>query len=575
MRCFKKKLSLLPFLALPFLALSQTLQSYNVLLPVDIPVALSGNFGELRPNHFHSGIDFKTQQVIGKNIRAIESGYVSRAAVRPSGYGMCLYVTHPNGLTSVYAHLSAFSPKIDSVVRAKQHEMKSNNFDYAEFDSLAIPVTRGEIIALSGNSGSSGGPHLHFEIRNTETENAFDPIQFYPQISDKARPRITAIGVYAMDNNSFVAQKRGKQFYAATAKGTSGEYVLTKPIEVWGNIGFSLQGNDLMTGQGNVYGFYRVKLSCNKQVLYERVIDEVSFATTSDLNSLIDYEERIKSKRYFEKAFVDKNNDLAIYTKLHNSGIYSALQVDTVQCQFVVSDFHNNAASLQFKLIQKPLTDSVLQKLPKLTDTSEWFDCKEEFAYSLNDFTFSGSDKTFFTDFTFSASEVTTPAKRTYYSKRYNINTNQAIFKKPAQISVQTNLPDSLRSKALFERAGAAVFTKIDSSGVATASVKFGGTYGIVVDTIAPKITLNLAQGANLQQSKFISFKISDEFSGIGSYNAYINNKWTLLDYDAKTATVYLHFKYADLKPNTMHDLRIEITDVSGNKAIRTGRFYR
>ncbi|MCL2327207.1 MAG: M23 family metallopeptidase [Bacteroidetes bacterium] len=570
-----KKILSLAFFTLPFLTLAQKPASYNVLLPVDIPVALSGNFGELRANHFHSGIDFKTQQVIGKNIRAIEEGYVSRAAVRPSGYGMCLYVTHPNGLTSVYAHLSAFSPRIDSVVRAKQHEMKSNNFDFAEFDSLEMPVARGEIIALSGNSGSSGGPHLHFEIRNTVTENALDPLQFYPQIIDKARPRITAIGVYAMDDNSFVAQKRGKQFYTATAKGTSGEYVLAKPIEVWGNIGFSIQGNDLMTGQSNVYGFYHVKLSCNKQVLYERVMDEVSFATTNDLNSLIDYEERAKSKRYFEKAFVDKNNDLHIYTKLHNSGIYAATKADTAQCEFVVSDYHNNAASLQFTLLQKPLADSVLRKLPKLPETGEWFDCKEEFAYSLNDFTFTASDKTFFTDFTFSAKEVTTPAKRTYYSKRYNIQTNQPIFKKPAQISVQTNLPDSLRSKALFERGGAAVFTKINDEGIATASVKFGGTYGIVVDTTAPKITLNLAQGANLQQSKFISFKISDDFSGIGSYNAYINDKWTLLDYDAKTATVYLYFKYADLQPDTMHDLRIEVSDVSGNKAVKVARFYR
>jgi hypothetical protein len=546
-----------------------------VLLPVDIPVALSGNFGELRPNHFHSGIDFKTQQVIGKNIRAIEDGYVSRAAVRPSGYGMCLYVTHPNGLTSVYAHLSAFSPKIDSVVRAKQYELQSNNFDYAEFDSLAMPVSRGEIIALSGNSGSSGGPHLHFEIRNTESENALDPIQFYPNISDKARPRISAIGVYAMDTNSFVAQKRGKQFYATSAKGSAGNYVLAKPIEVWGNIGFSIQGNDLMTGQGNVYGFYRVKLSCNKQILYERVIDEISFATTSDINSLIDYEERVKSKRYFEKAFVDKNNDLKIYTKLHNTGIYQATQVDTAQCEFVVSDFHNNAASLQFTLLQKPLTDSILQKLPKLTDTSEWFDCKKEFTYSLNDFSFTADNKTFFTDFTFSAKEVITPTKRSYYSKRYNIQTNQPIFKKAAQIRVQTNLPDSLRSKALFERSGAAVFTKIDTSGVATASVKFGGTYGIVIDTIAPKITLNLAAGANLQQAQSISFRISDDFSGIGSYNAYIDEQWTLLNYDAKTRTVYLYFKYATLEPNKMHDLRLEVTDVSGNKAVKTVRFYK
>lgn len=571
----------------PLALTAQTPASYNVLLPVDIPVALSGNFGELRPNHFHSGIDFKTQQVVGKNIRSIEDGYIARAAIRPSGYGTCLYVIHPNGLTSVYAHLLSFSPRIDSVVRAKQRELQSNNFDYADFDSLDLPVSRGEIIALSGNSGSSGGPHLHFEIRDSKTENALDPIQFYPQITDKARPRINAIGVYAMDTNSFVEQKRGKQFYAAIAKGSTGEYVVEKPIEVWGNIGFSIRGNDLMTGQGNIYGFYRVKLSCNNQILYERVIDEVSFATTSDLNSLIDYEERLKSKRYFEKAFVDKNNDLTIYTKLHNSGIYSALQIDTAQCEFVVSDYHNNAAAVQFTLLQKPLEDSVLQKLPSIKIISELHDCKKDFSYSHsdytfdseNDFTFIADSTTFFTDFTFAVKEQTAPSKRTYYSKRYTIETNQAIYKKAAKIQVQTTLPDSLKRQALFEQmignSRAAVYTKIDEKGVATASIKRNGTYAIVIDSIPPKVTLKLAAGANLQQTKSISFKISDDFSGIGSYNAYIDNKWAILDYDAKTATVRLYFKYADFAPNKMHDLRIEVCDVSGNKTTKQVKFYK
>ncbi|MDR2962369.1 MAG: M23 family metallopeptidase [Bacteroidales bacterium] len=562
-------------LLLPFSLTAQNPASYNVALPVDIPVSLSGNFGELRSNHFHSGIDFRTQQVTGKNILAIESGYVSRAAVRPSGYGNVLYVTHPNGLTSVYAHLSAFSPRIDSVIRARQRAQKTNNFDFADFSPAEMPVERGEMIALSGNSGSSGGPHLHFEIRNTHNEHTLDPMQFYPQIIDKARPRISAVGVYAINSNSFVEKQRGKRFYTAVAKGTTGDYTLAKPIEVWGDIGFSIQGNDLMTGSNSVFGFYRVKLSCNKQVLYEREINEIDLATTNDLNSLIDYEERQKSKRFFEKAFVDKNNDLQIYTHLHNSGIYSAAQPDTAQCEFIVSDIRNNATSLQFTLIQKPLNDSELQVLPKLTEQGEWFDCKEEFRYSQDDFTFTADDKTFFTDFTFSAKEVTTPTKRSYYSKRYAVQTNQPIFKKNATIQVQSTLPDSLRGKALFERGGAAVFAKINSEGIATAQVKVGGTYGIVIDTTAPKIAITLAPGENMQQRSQLFFKISDDFSGIGSYNAYIDNVWTIIEYDAKTATVFLPFKYAAFAPNTMHELRIEVSDVVGNKAVKTISFFK
>jgi hypothetical protein len=557
------------------IAYSQSTQQ-SFVLPVDIPVSLSANFGELRPNHFHGGLDFKTLSVVGKNMISIDTGYVSRIQVRPSGYGLALYITHPNGYTSVYGHLLSFNAKIDAYVKQYQIANQKNIVDI-QLQPHELPVARGEVIAFSGNSGSSQGPHLHFEIRDSKTQNTLNPFLFYPQIIDKSRPKITAIGVYAMDSMSFIENSRDKKFYTVQSTPTSSMHNIANPIQVWGNIGFSVQGNDFMQNSGHVYGYYSVKLLCNDTLLYARQIDEISFETTADINSFIDYTEYNKSKRYFEKAFVETNNSLQIYTHLKNKGIYTAKTIDTVTCEFIVGDFHSNVAAVSFQLIQKPIADSILQKMKPYPKK---YPCNQDFFLSLPGFTFSADNRTFYTDFTFFTSIDTVNPKKRYLSKRYTIKSDQLIFKKSATISIHTSVPKELQSKALIEHSNSAgakspIFVKFDEQGVATGSTKRPGTFGVVLDTVAPFIKPNFANNANLQSNSFISFKMSDNFSGIKDYNAFIDNNWVILDYDAKSATVYLRFGDASIETGKKHTLRIEVSDMMNNNIIKEYSFFK
>ena len=548
-------------------AIAQNETKHSFLLPVDIPVKLAANYGELRPNHFHGGIDFKTESVVGKNMIAIDSGYVSRVQIRPSGYGNALYITHPNGITSVYGHLLAFSPEIDSVVKAYQYTNQKNTVD-ASFEPNQLPVIRGEVVALSGNSGSSSGPHLHFEMRDSKTQNTLNPLQFYPQIVDKARPKISNIGVYALDSNSYVNNGREKIFYKAIPiVENPGMYSIASPVIVSGNIGFGIQGNDYMQNTGHIYGYYSVALLCNDTVLYERKIDEISFKNGADINSLIDYKEKLKTGRLFEKAYVDENNELEIYTTLVNNGIYATTSIDTAVCEFIVADYNGNIAAITITLLQKPIPDSIKKMLKPYPKK---FSCKEGFDLKLDGCTFTTTNKTFFTDFTFASKVDTLNPKKRYFSKRYTISSDQLIFKNAAKISIQTTLPKELYDKALIEcsnKAGAksALVTKIDENGVATANVKKPGIYAVTIDTVAPHIKPNFVNNQNLSASKKLTFKMSDNFSGIKEYDAFVDDQWCILDFDAKSAIVNLRFDETRIEKGKTHTLRIRLEDMCGN----------
>ena len=188
------------------ISISLNLSAQNIYRsPLDIPLILSANFGELRPNHFHSGVDFKTQGVVNKPVYSIEDGYVSRISVSPSGYGLAIYVDHPStGQTSVYGHINKFTPKITKYIKEKQYEQEAYKIDL-KLSANEFPVKKGDLIAYSGNTGSSGGPHVHFEIRNTSDQLALDPLVYYKdRIEDTQAPLIKGIAIYASEGKGAV-----------------------------------------------------------------------------------------------------------------------------------------------------------------------------------------------------------------------------------------------------------------------------------------------------------------------------------------------------------------------------------
>lgn len=542
--------------------------SQNFIYPLDVrPPYLSANFGELRPNHFHSGIDFKTERVEGKIVRAIDTGYVSRVGISPSGYGRVLYVTHPNGYTSVYAHLKELDHRIDSAIIAYQYEKKVQTVDIS-FMPNQFPVSKGQQIALSGNSGSSGGPHLHFEIRKTENQHTLNSFAFY-DFQDNVAPKILGIGVYPMDSNSFVNHKQTK-FFQYKKEGLSS---IVPTITVYGNIGFSVCGYDYMPGQSNIYGFYATELICNGEVLYSRKIDEIDFSTSSDINSLIDYEERLVTKRNYERMWVEPNNELQIYSELKNQGIYRTTESETAQCVIKVSDYHGNKASVILNLKQE-YVDSLDKKTIKQEVLHSSLDT---FLFVQNGFEFRAKPKTFFNDFSFNLTVDTIDTKARFYSKQYQITTNQVIFKKSAEIVIPYSLPDSLKGKAIIEncKKRTPIMTKFDDNGCAHAFVKTGGKFAVVVDTVAPTIKISQEKLNNMATYQYILFKMSDNYSGVAKYNAYIDGKWQILYYDAKSGAVFLYFDRAQMEFGQKHTLRIVLEDLCHNVLDKEYEFYK
>lgn len=551
-------------------------RTHNFLLPLDIAPSLSANFGELRPNHFHSGLDFKTQQVEGKPIYAADSGYVCRIQVRPYGYGLALYINHANGYTTVYGHIKSFNQRIDSLVNERHYKLQTNSLDIT-LEPHELPVARGEIIALSGNTGSSGGPHLHFEIRNTDTQIALNPLAFYPTITDRVRPKVFSLAAYPIDSTGYIASAKSKKFYKLSEPQSGNVYNLTQKIPAWGAVGIGIRGNDYMQGTTHIYGFYDVKLSCNDTLIYHRTIDEVSFATTQNINSLIDYEQHVASKQYYEKCFAEPNNDLEIYKTLKNKGI---LQIDSkkdIACQYKVSDYHNNYALVNFTLAGTPPHDSIIAANRKAPAKHPY---DSVMRYVTQGFSYTIPARTAFTDFTVKITIDSTGKGNQYYSPLYTVESDQLIYKGEAEVRLATSIPANLHSKALIAHTypnglRAAVQGKIDEYGIIHFTSKRPGKFIATIDTVAPKVTPLFTNNADLSDYNTIRFKISDNFSGIKDYNVYIDGQWTIAYFDAKTATVIIDPKKSNMNTGTTHTIEIIVTDMCNNETNMKYSFYK
>ena len=319
---------------------------HNLYAPLHIPLILSGNFAELRSNHFHTGLDIKTKGSEGYRIYAVDSGFVSRINISHWGYGKAIYVTHPNGYTSVYAHLSRFPDKIEKYLRKKQFENETETITVYP-DSSDLLVSKEEIIAYSGNSGSSGGPHLHFEIRETETENAVNPLLFGFDVKDDIRPTVSNIKIYPLENG-FINGKDIAKVYPTV--GTSGEYRLKDNpiIEVDGEIGLGVHTIDKLNGAGNKCGIYTIELFVDGSRVFRQTMEKIDFFTNRYINAHKDYNEYHLKKRSFHKSFVSENNKLELYDGLINKGKLS-FEDDTIhQLKYVIKDTYGNTSNCKF-----------------------------------------------------------------------------------------------------------------------------------------------------------------------------------------------------------------------------------
>ena len=538
--------------------------------PLDIvPPALAGSFGELRSNHFHSGMDYRTNQREGYPVYAIADGYVSRLRVQNSGFGLALYITHPNGYTSVYGHLQRFSPKIAQQAKSTQYQKQSYEID--EFpNSQLIPVRKGDVIAYTGNTGSSGGPHLHFEIRDTKTEATINPQLFGLDIPDKVSPVIYSMYVYRLNKKPF-NEFTPKQYFQVT--GGPGNYRLNKvnTISLGGEVGFGIVTTDRHTGASGLNGVYSIELELDGVSVYTSSVERFSFENTKAINSHIDYPTYLKTKRSIQKSFVDPGNPLKIYSNLVNGGRIEFTDGKLHRLKYTVTDGKGNKSTLSF---------SVQADSKANIDSADPVPGKPHFSYNnLNEFSNEEvrvivPKGSLYNDLYFDYKQEPKPTVNAY-SKIHQIHNNLTPLHTGFELWIKAD--SSLmkyKDKALIVNTGRGSQGGYFEDGFVKAKPRYFGSYLISVDTIAPTIVpLNISDGKRISGLSKASFKIRDNLSGIKNFNGYIDGKWVLMEFDAKTANLWHSFE-STLAPGK-HTLELIVSDMKDNKKNYTITFYK
>ncbi|MCF8321572.1 MAG: M23 family metallopeptidase [Flavobacterium sp.] len=534
--------------------------------PLDIPMQLSGNFGELRPNHFHGGFDFRTMQKEGLNVYAVADGYISRIKISTFGNGKTLYITHDNGFTSVYGHLQKTVGVIEEFIKNSHYKEKSFELEiYLKPGQLE--VKKGQIIALSGNTGGSEGPHLHFEFRDNITENIINPLLFGfdKMLKDTKKPVLSGVFVYPLDASTTVNQSQRPLLLNLKLQ-KDGTYLSDKVLAN-GKIGFGIQAADFDDVSFSANGVYKVNSFYNGSPSFGYQFDTYSFDEMRYINALIDYPRYKKTGQRVQKLFMKNRFNLSILQSDASNGVISVVPNLSSIYRIEIGDFFGNKTTVSIPIkqdVQSTIVakESVISKyfIKAKTDTNfEKENCSVFFPAG-----------TFYEDFNFNFEVI---------NDIVILHDNTVPAHSSFTITIEdTKFTDIQREKAYIAsldggKLGYNFTYKKDK--IFTTKVKTLGKYGLVSDTIAPKITIaKPIQGKWLTNTNSIQLTISDSQSGIKSYNGYLNGNWILFEYDSKTKKIIHHFNDGIVAEGT-NDLKVEVVDNVGNSSIFETQFFR
>ena len=533
--------------------------------PLDITLVLSGTFAELRSNHFHSGLDMKTQGKEGFKTYAAAAGYVSRIKISRYGYGKAVYITHPNGYTTVYAHLQKFAPTIEAYVKKQQYLKELFEIElFPKAEDLKISAK--EVIAYTGNTGGSGGPHLHFEIRDKQ-ERPMNPMLFGFDIKDTTKPLVYELYGYPLSEGSHINGETSR-VKIRIIKLPNGHYK-TEQITAFGEIGFGIISTDRQDFASNKNGLSFIKTTFNGRKSLEVDFKRFSFNETKHLNRYIDYGYFFETKKRIQKLFIESNNPLQLLKSHATQGMVSIINDTNSIYKIAVSDFKGNQSdlSIPIKGLKKelPKTKPIPLHLQQIIASEETILEKGHISVQIY-------KDSFYEDVAINF-EVTNDTLKLHkpiipLQKSMNINFDISQYKGTDK--------DQLFIGSVSRYGNKLYYTPTKKRGnTLTARTKYLGNYTLGIDDGNPEIkTINFKNGSWISDYRYLKIKISDEISGIKNYRATINDQWILMEYDTKTQTLTHDFN-DEIITDTKNNLKIIVTDNVGNSSTFETTFYR
>ena len=522
-------------------------------LPIDIPIFLSGTFGELRSSNIHAGIDIKTQGREGFPLKAVSDGYVSRLKVSTSGYGKAIYINHYDGKTSVYAHLKKFSAPIIQEVRKKQYDIESYEVELF-FEPTELLVSKNEIIGFSGNTGGSFGPHLHFELRETKTQKPINPLLYHYHIQDSVRPIIHSLIAYPFSDDAIV--NSSKQEMQIPFKKINDSIYTADPIVAIGKIGFGIGTYDRHDNTFNKNGVYSITAKLNGTQVKKIQFSKIQFSDSQYLNTLIDYQRYSLTRQRIQKLFRSPGNELGFFEHLEDGLIDVEIGKDYAY-QIKVSDANNNNCYLFLPIKGK---EQKITILPKEIPEGKEIEPNRDYL------------------FIYDGAEIYIPKNAVYDRNSFvlgfdknelRIKADHVALRKAFKIKVIA--PDSVVGHYLgvqLKNGKIGFISKTIRNNHFVAKIKKTGIYTIAQDTIPPIIKPSEQYNQRwLSNFKYLRFKIDDKETGVRSYQATINGKWALFEYEPKKKEITFSFDEYFSFEGAKHKLKINVIDNVGNES--------
>ena len=535
----------------PFIGFLLTLnianaQKFEPSAPLDIPLVLSGTFAELRGNHFHGGIDIKTQGRSGLKVSAVADGYVSRISVSPYGYGNALYLRHPEGYTTVYGHLNAFYPELEQWIEEQLRDRSKNNGNLYP-NANQFPVSRGKLVAFSGNTGGSFGPHLHFEIRDTKTEEPLNPLEFRIQVKDTRKPDLRGLMWTDRDFGDYGTFKEGDT------------------VEMYSTKGFDVFTTDKQDGANNNNGVYLIEASANGQVFFTAHYNRINFNTSRFINAHINYPRYAAQRVRYTRLYELENNPLKItntYPIMNPSfqaskGWISVAEDSIIQVDVSILDYEKNQRNLTFYLRGSAVLDDYSR-----TETLDW-----------------QRDN----DLAIGPIKVHIPSGALYNTDEFNLFKKgddtyvigEAYVPLQKHMTLSWDLDSVKQSKQGWfaweydNRGKKSAITGERKDAVLEIKTRSTGSYQLDQDLKKPEVRIvkNTPSLRSNSSFKEIQVHAADDKTGIDRYSARIDGSFARIDFDYKKELLKVIIPKDLVAGN--HNLRIVVIDGVGNTTVK------